>query len=160
GGFIWVYSEPAHGTSFKVLLPRETASEEPEVEQTHSEKMRGTETLLVVEDDEAVRRLVVRLLSMLGYTVLEAADAADALELAASSGGPIHAVVTDVVMPGTRGPELVRWLSAAHPAIRSVYMSGFTRDAIEIDETIVLVQKPFSPKDLARKVREVLDRPG
>ena len=160
GGYIWVYSEPGHGTSFKLLLPRELENALIESEATHSESIRGTETLLVVEDDEAVRRLVVRLLSMLGYTVLEAIDAASALQIATSRSGPIHVVITDVVMPETPGPELVQWLTALHPEIRCIYMSGFTRDAIEMDETIVLVQKPFSPKELARKVREVLDKPA
>jgi two-component system, cell cycle sensor histidine kinase and response regulator CckA len=159
-GFIWVYSEPGHGSSFRLLLPRETAPEDVVVEPTHSEKLRGSETILVVEDDEPVRKLVVRLLAMLGYHVLEAVDAADALRIADTSGQPIHAVITDVVMPETHGPELVRRLSISHPSIRTIYMSGYTRGSIEMAETIVLVQKPFAPKELARKVREVLDRPG
>jgi hypothetical protein len=157
GGFIWVYSEPNHGTSFRVLLPRETSGTQTSHEPTHSEKMRGTETLLVVEDEEPVRNLVARLLSMLGYTILEAADAATALQIAESSKTPIHAVLTDIVMPDLNGPQLVQELSRLHPAMKAVYMSGYTRGAIEMDETVVLVQKPFSPKDLARKVREALD---
>jgi DNA-binding NtrC family response regulator len=128
------------------------------VEPTHSERLRGNETILVVEDDEPVRKLVVRLLAMLGYDILEAVNVADALRIADTSEQPIHAVITDVVMPETHGPELVRQLSVSHPSIRTIYMSGYTRGSIEMDESIVLVQKPFAPKDLARKVREVLDR--
>jgi two-component system, cell cycle sensor histidine kinase and response regulator CckA len=159
-GFIWVYSEPGHGSSFRLLLPRELAPEDTIAEPTYSEKLRGNETILVVEDDEPVRKLVVRLLSMLGYSVLEAMDVADALRTADTSRSPIHAVITDVVMPETHGPEFVRKLAVSHPDIRTVYMSGYTRGSIEMDESIVLVQKPFAPKDLARKVREVLDRPA
>jgi CheY-like chemotaxis protein len=159
-GFIWVYSEPGHGSSFRLLLPRELAPEEAVVEPTHSEKLRGSETILVVEDDESVRKLVVRLLAMLGYKMLEAVDVADALRIADTSERPIHAVITDVVMPDTHGPELVRRLSISHPSIRAIYMSGYTRGSIEVNESIVLVQKPFAPKELARKVREVLDRPA
>jgi DNA-binding NtrC family response regulator len=154
-----VYSEPGYGTSFRLLLPRELAPEDAVVEPTHSEKLRGTETILVVEDDESVRKLVVRLLAMLGYDVLEAVDAADALRTADTTTRHIHAVITDVVMPEIHGPELVRQLSVSHPSIRTIYMSGYTRGSIQMDESIVLVQKPFAPKELARKVREVLDRP-
>jgi CheY-like chemotaxis protein len=121
--------------------------------------MRGTETLLVVEDEEPVRTLVVRLLSMLGYTILEAANAAEALQIAESRTDPIHVVLTDIVMPDINGPELVQRLTGPHPEMRPVYMSGYTRGAIEVDDTVVLVQKPFAPKELARKVREALDAP-
>lgn len=159
GGFIWVYSEPAQGTTFRILLPVETSEAEPERESTLSEKLRGTETLLVVEEEEPVRSLVVRLLSMLGYTILEAADAHEALRIA-QSRKQIHAVLTDIVMPEIQGPQLVQELLQLHPEIKSVYMSGYTRGAIELDETIVVVQKPFAPKELARKIREALDGRG
>jgi hypothetical protein len=159
GGFIWVYSEQGHGTTFRVLLPSVSEATDSEGETTHSEKLRGDETVLVVEDDVSVRQIVVRLLAMLGYTVLEATDASDALSIASARTSPIHAVLTDIVMPEMQGPELARQLAESHPEIRTIYMSGYTRGAIEMDETIVLVQKPFSRKDLARKVREVLDRP-
>jgi CheY-like chemotaxis protein len=160
GGFIWVYSEPGDGTTFKLLLPSVSEAPETDIEPTHSEKLRGTETILVVEDDEPVRRLAVRLLEMLGYQVLEASDATEALRIAGERDTQIHAVLTDVVMPDKQGPALVTELAELHPEIRSIYMSGYSRGAVEMDETIVLVQKPFSRNDLARKVREVLDRSG
>jgi hypothetical protein len=160
GGFIWVYSEPGDGTTFKLLLPSVSEAPETDIQPTHSEKLRGTETILVVEDDEPVRRLAVRLLEMLGYQVLEASDATEALRIAGERDTQIHAVLTDVVMPDKQGPALVTELAELHPEIRSIYMSGYSRGAVEMDETIVLVQKPFSRNDLARKVREVLDRSG
>jgi len=160
GGFIWVYSEAGHGTSFRVLLPRESSQEEAPRDQTHSEKMRGSETVLVVEDEPQVRTLVVRLLVMLGYTVLEATSDSEALQIAEASQAPIDVVLTDVVLPDLSGPELVKKLSRLHPQMKAVYMSGYTRGAIKVDETIVLVQKPFAPKDLARKLREALDSPA
>lgn len=158
GGSIGVYSEPGQGSSFRVLLPREFAPEDVTTEPVPAESVRGTETLLVVEDDVSVRKLVVRLLSNLGYNVLEAGDATDALQLAQSSSTPIHALITDVVMPGIQGPELARKLTLANPQLKIVYMSGYTRGVVEVDDTIVLVQKPFAQNDLAQKVRELLDR--
>jgi CheY-like chemotaxis protein len=159
GGFIWVYSERGRGTTFRVLLPSLSEESGSEVDSTQSEKLRGNETILVVEDDDSVRRLVVRLLAMLGYDILEANGTRHALEVVAASRKTIHAVLTDIVMEEEQGPELVAQLAVSHPGIKVIYMSGYTRGAIELDETIVLVQKPFSRRDLAKKVREVLDRP-
>lgn len=156
-GFIWVYSEPGHGTTFRVLLPREPGQADARPEITHSEKMRGNETVLVVEDEEPVRKLVVRLLSMLGYTVLEASTGAEALEVAQSSRTPIHLLLTDVVMPGMNGPQLVNRLCVVYPHMKVLFMSGYTRGVLGVEEQIALVQKPFAPKVLARKLREVLD---
>ncbi len=166
GGNIWVYSEPGRGTTFKVYLPR---AEAPAVVRPHSEGHRapqatsvfGTETIVVVEDEDVVRRLVGQILEDAGYEVLAAASGARALELCAARRGEIHLVLTDVIMPRMSGKALVDELAREHPKIKALYMSGYTDNAIVhhgiLDPGTRFIGKPFSAEALCRKVREVLD---
>jgi CheY-like chemotaxis protein len=123
----------------------------------------GTETVLLAEDDDVLRPLARGLLEKLGYTVLDAADAEQALEAARRYGEPIHLLLTDVVMPGVSGRELARELEKSRPDTRVLYVSGYTDDAIVhhgmLEPGLNFLQKPFTPAVLARKVREVLDAP-
>jgi len=160
-GYISVYSEPGRGSSFKVYLPR---IQTPQAAVTGSGKERperGTETILVVEDEAAVLALSRRALEMQGYLVLGAADPADAMRVVERHGGMIHLLLTDVVMPGLSGRELADRLVARRPGLRVLYMSGYPGDAVVQHGALpvgsAFVQKPFSPDGLARKVRDVLD---
>src|SRR6266566_7734702 len=167
-GYITAYSEPGHGTTFKIYLPRAAApgaaSPTPPAPPAPQGKAtaRGSETILVVEDEEAVRSLSRRALEASGYTVLAAADGPDAVRLLERYGGPIHLVLTDVIMPGMNGRELVQRLVQRRPGLRVLYMSGYPGDAIvhrgALEPGTAFLQKPFMPEDLARKVREVLDQ--
>ena len=163
GGFIWVYSEVDKGTSFKIYLPRVDAAVLPAERQAGTEATLpgGTETILLVEDEEAVRRATREILEMRGYRVLEAADGEHALEVFAQHGAPIHLLLTDVVMPRMSGRELAERITAASPATRVLYMSGYTNDAIVhhgvLGAKTAFIEKPFSVAALAQKVREVLD---
>ena len=162
GGHIWLYSEPGEGTTFKIYLPVDQAAEErttsPERETTD---LSGHETVLVVEDEPVVLTLACRVLRRFGYDVLEAADPDQAVRLSHRTDGPIHLLLTDVVMPGASGHTLSRQLSLERPALKVLYMSGYTDNAIVhhgvLDPGAVLLEKPFSAEGLARKVREVLD---
>ena len=161
GGYIWVYSEVGHGTAFKIYLPEFTGSlaELPPAEVLLSP--RGAETILVVEDEAAVRRMAARALAAQGYAVLEAENGAEALEVLARGGSPIDLVLTDVVMPLVNGRELGERLSVERPGLRVLFMSGYTDDDIVrrglLRPGSPFLQKPFMPGDLSRKVREVLD---
>jgi signal transduction histidine kinase len=161
GGYIWVYSEVGHGTAFKVYLPEFTGTlaELPPAEVLLSP--RGAETILIVEDEAAVRRMAARALSAQGYAVLEAENGAEALEVLARGGSPIDLVLTDVVMPLVNGRELGERLSVERPGLRVLFMSGYTDDDIVrrglLRPGSPFLQKPFMPGDLSRKVREVLD---
>jgi CheY-like chemotaxis protein len=162
GGYIWVDSEPGHGTVFAIFLPRTSGTPEPAVSpQSSAAPARGTETILLVEDEESVRTLSHRALSRLGYQVLAAPSGADALRVAERHGGPIHLVLTDVVMPGIGGRELVRQLGAIRPGTKVLYISGYSDEAIArhgvLDPGTAFLQKPFTPDGLANKVRAVLD---
>ena len=162
GGFIWVYSEAGHGTSFKIYLPwaGETARESA-VPPYALERRQGAETVLLVEDTASVRVVTRQVLERYGYTILEAPDGKTALQLAAKHHGPIHLLLTDVVMPGVSGRQLADQLVRLRPDMRVLYTSGYTDEAIVhhgvLEPGIAYLQKPFTPDGLARKVREVLD---
>jgi len=164
GGFIWVYSEVGHGTTFKLYLPRvqELAERASQPAQTPARAARGTETVLVVEDEAPVRSVARQVLERHGYTVLEAPSAEAALDLATRYSGAIHLLLTDVVMPGLNGRELATRLADLRPDARVIFMSGYTDDAVTrhgvLEPGSAYVQKPFTPDAIARKVREVLDR--
>ena len=161
GGHIWVHSELGQGTTVTTLLPQVTPHARPaDGVATLQAPSTGTETILVVEDETSVRRLLVLGLRSHGYTVLHAANAADALEIAARAP-VLDMLVSDVIMPGMRGPELAARLSQVRPAAKLLLMSGHT-DTMEAfrdpeGRPIQLLQKPFTPERLARKVREILD---
>ena len=162
GGSVWVYSELGRGTTVKVYLPRVPDAVSPRAPApAAAEPPRGRETVLLVEDDESVRNLAREILEARGYTVLEAGHGADALLRGEGHPGLIHLLVTDVVMPAMSGRELAERLTAVRPAMRVLYMSGYTDDAIVnqgvLEPGMALLQKPFTPDALAWKVREVLD---
>ena len=165
GGYIWVYSEPGKGTTFKVYLPRvdDRVDVSSALETPSRDARRGNETILLVEDEPAVRELTRMVLSDRGYSIIEALNPEDAERLAGSHRGQIHLLLTDVVMPRMSGHELAKKLIARHPKIRVLYMSGYTYNVIAedgtLEEGVSFLQKPFSPQALAEKVRETLDRP-
>ena len=165
GGSIFVYSEPGRGTTFKIYLPRvqmqaETARMPPSLP---AELPRGSETVLVVEDEPGVRAVILRTLQEQGYTVLEARHGIEALQIGMQPSVNIHLLLTDVVMPQVNGREVAERLTLIHPEIRVLYISGYTDDAVVrhgiLAEGAVFLQKPFTPDTLAHKVREVLDMP-
>lgn len=164
GGDIYVYSELGHGTTFKVYFPHLTANPDLVVAAVeHREAPRGWETILLAEDDDALRSLGARVLRAFGYKVLVARTGADALRIVAEQPGPIDLVATDVVMPEMSGGQLVEKLLKARPGIRVLFMSGYTDDEVMrrgvIDGATAFLQKPFTPDMLAHKVRAVLDLP-
>lgn len=163
-GSIFVYSEVNRGTSFKIYLPRiEGAAEEaPRIEAKAPSRPSGNETLLIVEDDEAVRALTRTVLRNSAYHVIESADGAEALRWAEGHADPIHLLVTDVVMPGMSGRELAERMTDLRKEVKVLYVSGYTDDSVVrhglLEAEVAFLQKPFTPDALARKVREVLDR--
>ena len=159
GGRVDVYSELGIGTTFKILLPGVAAAAPASVAVPLAPK--GTETVLLVEDEAGVRRFGRLALETQGYTVLEAAGGEEALRVAASHAGPIHLLVTDVVMPKMGGRAVAEALRARHAGLKVLYVSGYADDAVVrhgiVDATDAFLQKPFTPLTLARKVREILD---
>ncbi len=161
-GFITVDSESGKGTTFKIHLPRCAAqvSVAP-VAGPSAKSPRGSETLLLVEDEESVRVTIQRAMKKLGYTVLVAEDPGKALHLAAEHVGEIHLLITDIIMPGMSGRDLALQMCALRPAIKRLFMSGYTADVIAqegvLEEGMPFLAKPFGRDVLARKVREVLD---
>ena len=162
GGHVRIASEPGAGTMVEIYLPR--VDEEPgevAAAETGVASRRGTEVILLVEDEEGVRSLMRELLAAEGYRVLTAADGAEGLVMASSHAGAIDLLITDVVMPGMSGRELAEKVAALRPTTRTLFVSGYTDDAIVhhgvLDPGVRLLQKPFSPDGLWRCVREVLD---
>ncbi|MFO7598677.1 MAG: PAS domain S-box protein [Candidatus Desulfacyla sp.] len=160
-GFIGVESEPGRGTAFRIYLPRHGEEVEEKVEAVETETPQGRgETILIVEDDAPVLQLAQRVLENLGYAVLTSASPAEAITTAREYQGEIHLLMTDVVLPEMSGKELAGEISRIRPAIRTLYMSGYTADVIAhhgvLDEGVQFIGKPFMPDILARKVREAL----
>jgi PAS domain S-box-containing protein len=161
GGSIWVYSEPGKGSTFKIYLPVATGGvEPPAAAPADTRALRGTETVLVVEDQTGVRSFIEQTLHRLGYTVVTASTGPEAVAAALAHGGPIHVMLTDVVLPGASGREAARQVLAVRPSLRVLYMSGYTDEAIVrhgvLEPALAFIQKPFTADDLARRIREVL----
>jgi PAS domain S-box-containing protein len=161
-GHVWVYSEPGQGTTFKIYLPRVSEDAAKPVQPLlQSAAARGSETVLLVEDETVVRELVRDILAAQGYRVLAAQDGVEALQVAGEHEGPIHLLVTDVVMPRLSGKALADQLRSGRPEMRVLYTSGYTDDAIVhhgvLDEGVAFLSKPFELEALAHKVRDVLD---
>ncbi|HEX6924332.1 MAG TPA: PAS domain S-box protein [Longimicrobiaceae bacterium] len=164
GGFVTVESEPGEGAEFRIHLP--LVDEEVPVPERRLESslVEGTETVLLVEDEKAVRVLVRRVLDRMGYTVLEAENGQEALEIMANRSEPVDLLLTDVIMPGMSGRELADALQKTHPDLRVLFMSGYTDEAISQHGVLVsgvaFLEKPFTPDILLRRVREVLGTPA
>jgi PAS domain S-box-containing protein len=169
GGYIWVYSEPSKGTTFKIYLPRvaeraEVAQVVLPAEATITDPAfteQGTETILLAEDEANLRYLARQFLEKQGYKVIEAADGVAAMQIAVAHEGVIHLLLTDVIMPGMNGRELAQRITEIRPNTKVLYMSGYTENVIghngTLDAGVRLLQKPFTLRDLKGKVREVLD---
>jgi CheY-like chemotaxis protein len=164
GGDVGVYSEPGHGSAFKIYLPR---VEGPAVAATAEKPAppavsKGTETLLILEDEEVIREMLREYLKRQGYRVLEAENGDDALRIAREHAEPIHLLLTDVVIPGRSGRNVAEFLLRENPSLRVIFMSGYTDDAAVVRDVkaneVDFLQKPFGLELLARKIREVLDR--
>lgn len=163
GGSIEAYSEVGKGTTFKIYLPRvEGKAVKLEKDDRPTVLPGGTDTVLVVEDDDTVRNLCVQILERVGYKILQARNGTEAIALMQGYGDRIDLLLTDVVMPGMNGAELARQLVVRHPEMQVLFTSGYTDDAISrhgiLDEGVSFIGKPYTPERLARKVREVLDK--
>ena len=161
GGSVWVYSELGLGTTFKIYLP--CIDQVPEAEslvETTEKVERGSQTILIVEDDEALLQVTHRTLKNAGYAILAARSPEEAIRVSEIHPGPIHLMVTDVIMPGINGPQLAVHLSPSRPEMKVLYVSGYTDDTIVpygvLEPGLAFLQKPFSLKVLARKVSEML----
>jgi len=164
GGHITVYSEVGRGSCFKVYLPREGQTPSPPVSIPAPATVAGTETILLVEDDDTVRMLAQRVLAEQGYRVLPARDAEEALLVSQTHAGPLHLVVTDVVLPRMSGPELAQVLTADRPDLLVLYVSGYMDDAIVrhglLEASAPFLPKPYTPSMLLARVRQVLSAPS
>jgi CheY-like chemotaxis protein len=161
GGFIWVYSEVGQGTTIRMYLPRVYAAADVVPAPDEQSVPRGTEIVLLVEDELAVRMFAARVLREAGYTVLEASQGAEALGFVEEYSGTIQLLLTDVVLPQMGGKALAEHLTRQYPGLKTLFMSGYADDAIvhhgQLEMGLSFLHKPFSPGVLLRKVREVLD---
>jgi two-component system, cell cycle sensor histidine kinase and response regulator CckA len=163
-GFVWVYSELGQGTTFKIYLPRvkKDVEEEDEKNQISMRELGGSETILIVEDDARLRKIVRKVLNQNGYKLLEAENGEDAVEISKKHDGAIDLLLTDVVMPKMSGKETAERLQPLYPQMKIIYMSGYTDNTIANHGVLApglnFIQKPFTPDELAGKVREILDR--
>jgi two-component system cell cycle sensor histidine kinase/response regulator CckA len=162
GGYVAVDSKPGKGTEFKIFLPRVEAFPEPlKAEGTPTWRKTGTETILLVEDDAAVRELAHDILRSCGYRVLVVADPKSLNVVLQQNPGTIHILVTDVLMPGINGREVAREVQRQHPETKTLYMSGYAYHTMlgrgVLEAGALFIQKPFTPSQLSKKVREVLD---
>ena len=162
GGYVWVHSQPGRGTKFEIYLPSVTDFVKSESKtQVIQPDPPGRETVLIAEDEEAVSNMVRRLLERQGYSVLYAGIASDCLHATEGHDGPIHLLLTDIVMPGMNGKEVYKRLSAMHSGLKVLFMSGYTDSVIALhgvlEQGTQFIQKPFTPQALSNKVREVLD---
>jgi CheY-like chemotaxis protein len=159
-GYIWVYSEPGRGTTFKVYFPEQAKSEPKPFATAPIDSVIGTETVLVVEDDEAMRKLIAALLDGSGYKVLQAANGEAALQIANECAQQIDLVLTDMLMPGMSGIELSSKLRELRPELKILLMSGYAGDLIaryRVSESeIMLIEKPFTRQNLLAKIRTAL----
>jgi len=160
-GYIWVQSEPGAGSSFKIYLPLSVSLRAAIGARSDREQQKATETILLVEDEDAVRNVIRKVLDKAGYKVLVAANGELALTCANDHPQPIHLLLTDVVMPKMTGRELAQRIVRSRPDTRVLYMSGYTPEAIVhqgvLDEGIQFIQKPLLPSQLLAKIRAILD---
>jgi CheY-like chemotaxis protein len=163
GGDIWVYSEPGQGTTFKLYFPRvaeDTATDNGSA--VRIERAAGNETILLVEDEKAVRDLTARMLKQLGYTAITAASGAEALEISSSFTGHISLLLTDVVMPQMSGRQVADALVGTRPGLKVLYLSGYTENAVVhhgvLETGVDFLPKPFTREVLGQKIREILER--
>jgi two-component system cell cycle sensor histidine kinase/response regulator CckA len=162
GGYIWIYSEPGHGTAFKIYLPRTVeAGESGEPPKITSASFEGSETILLLEDEDMVREITRKILQKEGYVVLTASSGSEALLIGEQHKGSIHLILSDVVMQDMSGPETVGRLLQKHSEAKVIYMSGHTENAIVhrgvFDQSVIFIQKPFRRESLLGKIREILD---
>ncbi|MBI2219525.1 MAG: response regulator [Candidatus Rokubacteria bacterium] len=161
GGHIGVDSGPGHGTTFNIYFPRVASAPSVDEARAPEPRRRATETVLLVEDEAELLAIAREILDAEGYTILEAHDPDEALLIAGRYAGPIHLMVTDVVMPKMSGRQLAERLPAIRPETKVLYVSGYTHNAMVqdgmLDPGTSFIQKPFTPEALALKVRAVLD---
>jgi PAS domain S-box-containing protein len=162
-GFINVYSEPGQGTTFNIYLPRHEAKAQAKADAAAAHPARGShETILLVEDDPAILSMITIMLEQLGYAVIAAKTPGEAIRLANEHAGEINLLITDVVMPEMNGRDLAANILSLYPGIKRLFMSGYTADVIAhhgvLEKGVNFIQKPFTMKNLAAKIREVLDR--